>query len=61
MSNNYKRIVSLRNKLRDIDTNRTAFVIRTGYINVTVSQDTNGSSRFYGDGSGRRIRPTVDQ
>ncbi len=53
----YQRIVALRDTLREKDANSASFVTDKGYANITVSQDKTGASRFYGDGTGRRIPP----
>lgn len=51
----YRRIVDLRDRLRADDANNASFVANDGYANVSVSQDRTGASRFYGDGTGRRV------
>ena len=51
----YRRIVERRDAIRHCDKNESSFVEKEGYANISVSQDKTGASRFYGDGSVRRI------
>lgn len=53
--NIFEHITKLRDYLREFDQNCTPFVEKEGYSNLSVSQDKTGASRFYGDGTGRRI------
>lgn len=57
----HARISHLRDVLRNKSPNSASFLARNGCVSIALSQDKTGASRFYGDGTGRRIIPGRDK